>query len=284
MDWVNKEVIHQAFGRGNVVDCDDSYIEINFESGDKRFVFPDIFKKHISFVDQKASELVEIKINKKKEKLKEKEIIREEERDLETERRYIMEQQKRMKNSKVHSKIQSVFWCESEDEEERVFEEWRVFTGEIKSGNKKGQPRKLARLNQNSACLITSRRDDMKEGDRKILGAFMTNPGFNGRTCENGYITAHPEYRIQLSEEEAEKMFFWNYYLDINDSDATVWNSGRQRYFDNKWMAQILRDIMYLKKDPQEKEDIQNFFEYFCKMNAINKNELSNANGALMRD
>lgn len=284
MDWVNKEVIHQAFGKGNVVDCDGSYIEINFESGDKRFVFPDIFKKHISFVDQKATEIVEMKIEKKKEKLREKEIIREEKRDLETERRYIVEQQKRMKNSKVHSKIQSVFWCESEEEEDKIFEEWRVFTGEIKSGNKKGQPRKLARMNQNSACLITSRRDDTEEKDRKILGAFMAKPGFNGRTCEDGYINAHPDYRIQLSEEEVEKMFFWNYYMDINDSDETVWNSGRQRYFDNKWMAQILRDIMYLKKDPQEKEDVENFFEYFCKMNAINKSELSNAEGALMRD
>lgn len=282
IDLINKEVIHQTFGRGNVVKYDESYIKISFESGNKRFIFPDIFRKHIEFIDQGATNSVRKKIEKKREEIKARELIIKEEEALEQERQYILSQSNLIKSGKTHSKIQSVFWCE-EKEEDSVFEDWSVFTGEIKSGDKKGQPRKLVRMDKNSACLLTKREDDTPEKDRQILGVFMTNDFFNGRLCEDGYITAHPKYRLQLSEEESEKMLFWNYYFDIKDSKGTVWNSGRQRYFDNIFMAQILRDIVYLREDPQERKYANDFFEYFCKSNIINKNELSNANGALLQ-
>lgn len=282
MNLVNKKVVHKTFGKGNIINYDDSYIKINFESGDKRFVFPDIFRKHIAFIDQKASNLIKKKLKKKREERKKKEEILKKEKDLERERQYILKQKKQMKSNKTHSKLQSVFWCK-EKEDDKVFTEWRVFTGKIKSGKNEGRPRRLARLNQNSACLLTKRDENMKEKDRQILGLFMAKESFDGRLCEDGYIEAHPEYRIHLSEEESEKMLFWNYYFDRKSSKKTTWNSGRQRYFDNIWMAQILRDIVSLKEDSKEKEDAQSFFEYFCKVNLINKEHLPSPNGALIR-
>jgi len=62
-----------------------------------------------------------------------------------------------------------------------------------------------------------------------------------------------------------------------------LWNSGKYRYFDNLWMAQILQDIVSLKSDPKERELAQQFFEHFCKMNQIRDHELPKPNGALMR-
>lgn len=62
-----------------------------------------------------------------------------------------------------------------------------------------------------------------------------------------------------------------------------TWNTGRHRYFDNVWMAQILRDIVSLKENPEEQENAQQFFEYFCQMNRIKKEEIPEPNGALMR-
>lgn len=282
MDLVNKEVIHETFGKGNVVNYNDSYIRINFESGNKRFVFPDIFRKHIEFIDQRATNSVKEKIEKKREKIKAKELILKQERALERERQYIINQKNLIKSGKVHSKIQSVFWCEDQ-EEDKIFTEWSVFTGAIQSGNRKGQPRKLVRMNKNSACLLTRREDDIPEKDRQILGVFMTNESFNGRLCEDGHIAAHPEYRLHLSKEESEKMLFWNYYFDAKDTKSTIWNSGRQRYFDNIFMAQILKDIVSLREDPKQQKEAQTFLEYFCKINIINKNELPNPNGALMQ-
>lgn len=94
---------------------------------------------------------------------------------------------------------------------------------------------------------------------------------------------AHPKHRIHLSEAESEKMLFWNYYADNKSSNKTVWNSRKQRYFDNIWMAQILYDMINLKEKVQEREDAQAFFEYFCKLNYINPNELSKPKGVLSR-
>ena len=281
MDLVNKKVMHATFGEGNVTNCNDSYIKINFESGSKKFIFPDAFKKHVTFIDQDATKLVNKKIEENEEQRKEEELILEKERALEQELRNISNQKKRIKNGKVHSKVQSVFWCES-DEEDEIFSDWKVFTGEIKSGDNKGEPRKLARMNQNSACLITRRKEDIPEEERQILGMFMANELFDGKLCEDGYITSHPEYRICLSEQESEKMLFWNYYVENGDSSKMVWNSGKQRYIDNVFIAQILRDIIDLREDPEEKKEAQAFLDYFCRINLINQSELANANGALM--
>lgn len=62
------------------------------------------------------------------------------------------------------------------------------------------------------------------------------------------------------------------------------WNSGKYRYFDNLWMAQILRTIISLKTDPQEKELAQQFFKHYCKMNQITASELPEHNGTLLRN
>ncbi len=287
MDLVNKEVVHGTFGKGNVINYDDSYININFESGEKKFSFPDVFKDYITFVDEEANDIVNGKIELKEEEKRQEKLRIEREKELEKERialeeerLYIEAQKKRIRSNVVHSKIQSVFWCDPEEEEE-IFTEWKVFTGKIKSGKKKGQPRQLARMNENSACLITRRTEDMPEEDRKILGFFMASESFDGRECEDGYIVAHPEYRIQLTEEESEEMLFWKYYFDEKAEDETLWKSGRQRYFDNNWMAQILRDVVRLRENSEEKEDAEKFYEYFCRVNFINPDNLAPAGGPL---
>ena len=187
-----------------------------------------------------------------------------------------------MQSRKVHPKQQSVFWCET-GEEDKIFTEGRVFIGKVKSGKNKGQPRRLARMNWKSGCLLTRRKPGMPEKDRRILGVFMVEEGFNGQTCKDGYILAHPEYRLRLSEQESDKMLFWKYYMNKNFPTRMTWNSGRQRYFDNIWMAQILQDIVSLKKKPEEREGAQRFFEHFCKVNHINGGKLPKANGALMQ-
>ncbi|MEG3072504.1 MAG: hypothetical protein RQM92_18220 [Candidatus Syntrophopropionicum ammoniitolerans] len=106
----------------------------------------------------------------------------------------------------------------------------------------------MAQIRENSAVLLTLRDADMAEEDRRILGVFMVNENFNARKCQDGYIPAHSEYRLQLSEQESEKMLFWNYYINKKYPHRMTWNTGRHRYLDNKWVAQILQDIVSLKR------------------------------------
>lgn len=278
LDLINKQVTHEIFGRGNVVNCDESYIKINFESGSKRFIFPDAFKKFLTLSDERAANIIKNKIQKIQEERKEEEERLEKEKALIREQQSLEKREKIMKNSEVILKSQSVFWIKAE---ESVFEDWNVFSGAIKSGQRKGQPRRLVRINQNSGCLLTKRNIDEHEKNRRILGLFMVDKGFSGRRCVDGYIPAHSKHRIRLSNEESEKMLFWNYYINNNNPENIVWKSGRHRYFDNIWMAQILRDIINLREGTAEQEDAEKFLKYFCQMNGIDVDGIPEPNGAL---
>ncbi|NMB26833.1 MAG: malate synthase, partial [Tissierellia bacterium] len=104
MNLVDKKVIHETFGKGSVVNYNDNYIKIDFESGAKRFVFPDVFGKYMTLVDPKAANLVKIKIQKREEEKKKEELRLRKEKALEQERQHILEQKKPMQSRKVHPK------------------------------------------------------------------------------------------------------------------------------------------------------------------------------------
>ena len=188
-----------------------------------------------------------------------------------------------MKNHKLHPESQMVFWCDPE-EQETLFSEWKAFSGVVKSGNNKGKPNKPIRLHQNSAVVVTAVDPDASEKERRILGVYMVNENFVGKLCADGYIPAHSKYKIELTEEEANKLHFWTYYTDAKSPEKVAWNTGKYRYFNNLWMAQILHDIVAMKSDPKEQELAQQFFKHFCKVNQITDQELPKPTGALTRN
>ncbi len=283
MNLINKEVTHKRFGKGSVVKQYDSIIEIHFATENKKFVFPDAFGKFLKLHDKSSADSLEKVLQKRKiEREKEQQEKEEEKRLQRKEQQLRSEHEKLMKNHKLHPESQMAFWCDAE-ESSNVFTEWRVFTGVIKSGNYKGTPRKPTRIFQNSVVLLTARDSSMPEKDRRILGVYMANEDFIGKFCEDGYIPAHSEYRLQLTEQESDRMPFWKYYVNEKSPQSMTWNSGKFRYFDNVWMAQILLDIVSLKSDTQEQELAQKFFEDYCRMNRIRKEDLPEPNGALMQ-
>ena len=283
MNLINKKVTHKRFGMGNIVKHNDSSIEIHFASENKMFVFPDVFEKHLKLHDKSDAKSLEEIIQKKEDEQREEEWKKEEGKKLQRKKQKLrLEHEKLMKHHKLHPESQMVFWCDTE-EQNSSFSEWKVFSGIIKSGNNKGKPNKPIRLYQNSAVLLTARDSSMSEKDRRILGVYMVNEDFVGKLCEDGYIPAHSKYRLQLTEQESDQLLFWEYYVNEKSPEKVTWNTGKYRYFDNSWMAQILLDIISLKSDPNERELAQQFFEHFCKMNQITEQELPKPNGAIMR-
>src|SRR5699024_11650474 len=149
------------------------------------------------------------KIEKKDEALERK---REEEREqlaLERQRREIL------KNHKIHESSQIVFWLD-EEEQQNTFTDWQVSTGMVQSGKNKGQPNRAARLGPNSASLLTARESDQSETKRRILGLYMVNETFSSDLNDDGMVPSHEKFRIKLTDQEAEKMLFWNYYINKN--------------------------------------------------------------------
>lgn len=282
MNLINKEVVHKSFGKGKIVDFADTYFVVNFKSGRKSFIYPDAFARYLTLVDKKASEEINRVLKKHIIKQKEEEERVEQERILELEKRQRkLEVEKYLKNHRIHHSSQVAFNCQ-EEELDSIFSEWKVFVGAIKSGKNQGKPNKLVRTHQNSACIITLSIPGMEEKDRPIVGVYMVEETFVGRMREDGYIPAHSKYRIRLKEEEYKKLPFWKYYINNRYPNSMTWNSGRYRYFDNIWMAQVLRDIVSMKED-EERDLAKEYFEYFCLKNQINENEIPEAGGVLMQ-
>ena len=277
MNLIDEEITHKVFGEGNIVDHDDSIITVDFNKDIKKFVYPDAFKKFITLNDRNTAKHLKQVLLKRKMEEEALERKREEEKEQQA-----LEQQRKekLKNHKIHESSQIVFWLD-EEEQQNVFTDWHVFTGKVQSGKNKGQPNRVTRLRPNSASLLTAREADQPEIERRILGLFMVNETFSGNHSDDGIVPSHTEYRIELTEGEAEKMLFWNYYINKNHPHRTTWNSGKYRYFDNVWIAQILKDIIALKTDEEQIKDANKFLEYFCQMNALDFNNIPEANGAL---
>ncbi|MGM8366668.1 malate synthase [Virgibacillus sp. W0181] len=277
MNLINEEITHKIFGEGDIVGQDDSFITVHFNEGTKKFVYPDAFGQFIKLQDRDTAKSLKKIISKREAEEEELEKKREEERE-----QLALEQQlkEKIKNNKIHESSQIVFWLD-EEEQQSVFSDWQVSTGKVQTGKSKGEPNRPARLGPNSAGLLTARGSDQPETDRQILGLYMVNEIFTGNLSDDGMVPAHTEFRIKLTKQEAEEMLFWSYYINKSHPHRMTWNSGKYRYFDNVWTAQILKDIIALKTDKEEIKLAENFLEYFCKMNALDMDNIPEANGAL---
>lgn len=277
MNLISEGITHKVFGEGNIVKQDGSIITIDFSEGTKKFVYPDAFGVFITLNDEKVAKALQRVISEKEIKEKALKKKREEKREQQALERQRIE---KLNNLKIHESSQIVFWLD-EEEQQNVFTDWQVFTGEVQSGKNKGQPNRAARLAPNSAAILTVRKSDQPETERQILGLYLVNEMFSASVNEDGMVPAHEQFRIKLTDQEAEKMLFWNYYLNTNYPHRTTWNSGKYRYFDNVWTAQILKDIIALRKDEEQIKEAHNFLEYFCEMNAIDIANIPEANGVL---
>lgn len=277
MNLINKEITHKVFGEGNVIEQDASFITVDFDDGARKFVYPDAFGQFIQLNNEEAAKKLDKIIAIQEEKEAKLEAKRAEERKKREAERQRMEM---LKNYNIHESSQIVMWLD-EGEQETVFDEWEVFLGTVQSGKNEGRPNRAPRLRPNSASLLTVRHDDQEETERRILGLYMVAETFSGDLCEDGIVLAHETHRIELTEEESEKILFWNYYLNKNYPDRMSWNSGKYRYYDNVWTAQILQDIIALRTDETKVKEAEAFLKYFCELNVIDIEEIPEASGAL---
>lgn len=277
MNLINEEITHKVFGEGNIVDHEESIITIEFNEDIKKFVYPDAFGEFITLNDQSTAKTFEKVFLKREREEEALEMKREKEREQQA---LEQQRQEKLKNQRIHESSQIVFWLD-EEEQQNIFVDWQVSTGKVQSGDNKGQPNRAPRLRPNSAGLLTARESDQPETERLILGLYMVNEMFSGNHSDDGMVPSHAEFRIELTDQEAQQMPFWNYYINQNHPHRTSWNSGKYRYFDNVWTAQILKDIIALKTDEEKIKEAQNFLEYFCQMNALDMDNIPEANGAL---
>ena len=80
MELVNAEVSHKSFGNGVITKTEDIYIYVLFDNsdiGEKKFLYPDIFKAYMTVNDPVVVDKIKIDIHEKDEASKKK-VIRQE--------------------------------------------------------------------------------------------------------------------------------------------------------------------------------------------------------------
>lgn len=264
MKLEGKAISHIKFGEGIVKESKDNYITIQFSQGDKKFLYPNAFYKHLTFSDK----VIQTRINEEL-KLSQKDINKIDINIKEMDRQYC-ELNKNVivknKNSKLHQSTsisQAVFGFVQNNSEE-VFSSWSVYAGSYQSGSSRGKHKKPVGVKWNSACLLTECPKGELEKARQIIGVFMPKETFEGSTCMDGIIHSHEKYRIKL--EETERLLFWN-YITSNERSAN-WGNVELRYMSAVTMKKILNDMKLVIGDQKRRQDAEMFYDHFCLVNS----------------
>lgn len=256
MQLVGSAIAHKKFGKGVVTGLSEHRITISFSAGEKEFLYPDSFERHLVLKDGQRQAHMEQMLNGKR--WAEEEQQRAEQRKL--------ERAQRLRNLKISPNSQVAIGF-LENTEEEVFASWSAFAGRYVSGYSKGEPRVPIRIKPNSACLLTERPAGASERERMILGAFMVKDDFYGADCENGQILSHTRFRVRLPEEL--RMSFWRYF---NTADSTArWGNTELKYFSHITMRQILLDMVDVLADSEQASGMEEFYAYFCNINRLSE-------------
>ena len=167
--------------------------------------------------------------------------------------------------------------------ESHMLIDWVASAGFVLNGEKREEPKKIRNIQLNSLAVLTTRLPDSPEKDRIVFGVFLVNEGDQGDHKNDGFVKSNSKYRIELSPAEAQKIKFWNYHVNSNNSEKPAWGQGLYRYIDDAEAAQIIRDIVAVKRLPAEKKFAEEFLAHFCRMKKINLAEVPKPNGALKR-
>ncbi|PXV95680.1 hypothetical protein C8E03_101310 [Lachnotalea glycerini] len=254
MQLEGKSIQHMKFGKGIVKESGGKYITVQFEEGEKQFLYPDAFFKFLVFNDKKMQEKIDIILDG---------MISKEEKDREAE---IREQERvhKIQTLKVELNSQAAFGM-IQNAKENVFDTWTIFSGNYLSGKSKGKPKPPLKLKLNSACLLTECLAGEAESKRRIIGAFMVNDDFVGSNCQDGIIKSHENFRIKLKTNEM--LSFWDYFS--NDEGSQKWGGAEMKYFTNIKMQHILNDIQTKITDLKRQQLVSEFYQYFCYVNRL---------------
>lgn len=258
MQLDGKAISHIKFGEGIVKESRDNYITIVFSHGEKKFLYPKAFHKFLTLKDKN----MQTRIDEDLALMQEEELKR-------TARISEQERLKKIQNVRLHPDSQAAFGF-VQNEREKVFSSWSVYAGSYQSGSSKGKPKLPVRLKLNSACLLTECAKGISEKRRRIIGVFMPREEFEGSACKDGMIHSHEKYRIKLGDKET--MLFWDYLTE--DAKPAKWGGIEIKYISNITMQQILKDMQQVISDTKRRQEVEEFYEYFCFVNQLEEVEI----------
>ncbi|MGI6028027.1 MAG: hypothetical protein ACOX81_01285 [Candidatus Heteroscillospira sp.] len=161
--------------------------------------------------------------------------------------------------------------------------DWRAYAGADQTDERAGRRRGMKEARTNSLAVLTTRRPHTSEEQRLIFAVFLIAENFEGNERDEGYVSAHGDYRIELTSAEAEKLRYWDYHANANSADKCFWGTGLFRYLGDTECAQILRDIADMRRYTPGEAQARDFLERYCALRNLNPAELPPKVGALTK-
>ncbi|MDD4312777.1 MAG: hypothetical protein PHW41_09875, partial [Eubacteriales bacterium] len=151
--------------------------------------------------------------------------------------------------------------------ESRLLKDWVASIGRVQREKRTDKPKKTISTRVNRMCILTTKRPAELEQERKVFAAFLISEVENGDEVE-GNMHAHPDYRIELTEAEAEHVHFWEFHKNKTKLDMPFWGSRLIRYLTDAQSINILKAMMEAAVEPAKKAHILEVLEYYCKVSA----------------
>ena len=151
--------------------------------------------------------------------------------------------------------------------EARMLLDWKAEAGEDVDDNGVHKGRRISNASTNSLAVLTTTLPSRSAKERIIFGVFITGIVDEGDDFNTGYVKVQGDYRIELTPNEAKQLKFENYYK--NSDGGTRWGQGLYRYLKDSVCVQILKDIVDIKQDINEKEHAKRVLEYYCRIKGI---------------
>ena len=142
---------------------------------------------------------------------------------------------------------------------------------------------RLTKVRPNSLAVLTSRKPGATDEERFIFAVFLVADSYEGDEVNSAYVEANPQWKQELTPAEAERMPFWKYYICPNAPEVVKFGSGLHRYLSNVQAAQILKDIIQIKEDPNSKRYAQQMLTHFCQITGQKEEEIPEPSGALCK-
>ena len=151
--------------------------------------------------------------------------------------------------------------------ESRLLKDWVASVGRVQREKRTDKPKKTVSTRVNRMCILTTKQPAELEQERKVFAAFLISEVENGDEAE-GNMHAHPDYRIELTAEEAERVHFWEFHKNKTKMEMPFWGSGLTRNLTDAQSINIMKAMMEAAVEPAKKAHILEVLEYYCKVTA----------------
>jgi hypothetical protein len=138
--------------------------------------------------------------------------------------------------------------------ESELFEFWQFNGGAWHHGPRKGKPIPVQDAGIGEIVILTTRKPETEERERRIIGAYEIGK------IDEGNLVAHPDFRIRLRNTEAEQLSFWRYYRN-GESSNPFWGTMLFRYLEDGQVHRILTDVATVVGESASKEVVDQLIE-----------------------